>query len=144
MNPIDAAESTVQKFIFDLLREFGTSFAIVAVLLGLVWKVVPELAKIVPKLSEVVIDNYRAQTELVRKTQEVVASLPTMLPAIFNDFKTTIVSELRAGHSEIRESIGAGTDRRIEDKVDKIVRKVSQSEPDSDPPPAASRASRTG
>lgn len=144
MNPIDAAESTVQKFVFDLLREFGTSFAIVAVLLGLVWKVVPELAKIVPDLAKVVIDKYRAETELVRKTQEVVASLPTMLPAIFNEFKTSIISELQKGHSQIRDSIGADTDRRIEDKVDKIARKVSYTEPDSDPPPAASRTSRTG
>jgi hypothetical protein len=129
----------MQKFVFDLLREFGTSYAIVAVLLGLVWKVVPELAKIIPELAKVVIDNYRAQTEYVREGQKALASLPS----IFSEMKTAIISELQKGHSQIKESIGADTDRRIEDKVDKIARKVSHSEPDSDPPPAA-RASRVG
>lgn len=139
MTPVEVAETAMQKFVFDLLREFGTSFAIVAVILGLVWKVVPELAKIIPELAKVVIEKYRAETDLVRKTQEVVASLP----AVFSEFKTAMIAELRAGHSQIKESIGADTDRRIEDKVDKIARKVSQSEPDSDPPPVA-RSSRTG
>lgn len=139
MSPVEEAENAVQKFVFDLLREFGTSFTIVAVILGLVWKVVPELAKIIPELAKVAIDKYRAETDLVRKTQEVVASLPS----VFNEFKTAMIAELRAGHSQIKESIGADTDRRIEDKVDKIARKVSHSEPDSDPPPArASSVSR--
>lgn len=140
MNIVDAAENAMQKFVFDLLREFGTSFAIVAVLLGLVWKVVPELAKIVPELAKVWIDKYRAETELVRKTLEVVSSLPS----VFNEFRTAMIAELQKQHSSIKDHIGADTDRRIEDKVDRIARKVSYSEPDSDPPPAPVRPSRAG
>jgi predicted PurR-regulated permease PerM len=142
MNPIDTAESALQKFIFDFLDRFGVSLTIVAVLLALVWKVVPEAAKIIPKLAEVVIDNYRAQTEYIREGQKALASLPS----IFSEMKTAIIAELQKGHSQIRESIGADTDRRIEDKVDKLTRKVSYSEPDSDPPPAvvSHRPSRTG
>jgi predicted PurR-regulated permease PerM len=142
MNPVEVAESTLQKFIFDFLDKFGVSLTIVAVLLALVWKVVPEAAKIIPKLAEVVIDNYRAQTEYIREGQKALASLPS----IFSEMKTAIIAELQKGHSQIRESIGADTDRRIEDKVDKLTRKVSYSEPDSDPPPptVSHRASRTG
>jgi predicted PurR-regulated permease PerM len=142
MNPVETAESTVQKFVFDFLDRFGVSITIVVVVLALVWKVVPELAKIIPKLAEVIIDNYRAQTEYIREGQKALASLPS----IFSEMKTAIIAELQKGHSQIRESIGADTDRRIEDKVDKIARKVSHSEPDSDPPPAtmSMRASRPG
>ncbi len=139
MSPIDAAENAVQKFVFDFLDKFGASLTIVAVVLALVWKVIPEFAKIVPELAKVLIDKYRAETELVRKTQEVVASLP----AVFAEFKTAIIAELRTQHTSIKEHIDTNTDMRIEDKIDRIARKVSYSEPDSDPPPAApSRISR--
>lgn len=131
MNPIEAAESAMQKFVFDLLREFGVSMTIVIVILMLTWKVLPELVK-------VLIDKYRAETDLVRKTQEIVASFPS----VFSEMKTAIIAELQRQHTAIKDSIGADTDRRIEDKVDKIARKVSFSEPDSEPPPA--RASRAG
>lgn len=132
MNPIEAAESAMQKFVFDLLREFGVSMTIVIVILMLTWKVLPELVK-------VLIDKYRAETDLVRKTQEIVASFPS----VFSEMKTAIIAELQRQHTAIKDSIGADTDRRIEDKVDKIARKVSFSEPDSNPPPPA-RHSRAG
>lgn len=132
MNPADAAENAMQRFVFDFLDKFGASLTIVAVILALIWKVVPKFAEIVPELAKVLIDKYKAETELVRKTQEVVVSLPAM----FAEFKAVVIAEQRAQYTLIKDHIGADNDKRIEDKVDRIVRKVSYSEPDSDPPPA--------
>jgi hypothetical protein len=141
MNPVDAAEGAVQKFVFDFLDRFGASLTIIAFVLILVWKVVPEFAKIIPELAKVAIDKYRAETETIRDTQKVIVSLPS----IFQEMKTAIIAELQKHGTSIRESIGADTDRRIEDKVDRLSRKVSNSEPDSDPPPGRpSVASRSG
>lgn len=140
MNPSDFAESAVQKFIFDFLDKFGVSLTIVAVILAMVWKVLPEFAKIIPELAKVAIDKYRAETETIRDTQKVIVSLP----AIFQEMKTAIIAELQKHQTSIEKSIGADNDRRIEDKVDRLSRKVSHAEPDSDPPPRSSLASRPG
>lgn len=139
MNPSDAVESAVQKFVFDFLDRFGVSLTIVAVVLSLVWKVVPEVMKIIPELAKVAIDKYRAETETIRDMQKVIVSIPSAL----SEMKNAVISEMRSQHSSFKESIGADTDKRIEAKVDVIARKVSRkSEPDSEPPPA--RISKTG
>ncbi len=138
MNPIEVAESTVQKFVFDFLDRFGASLTIVAVILILMIKVVPEFAKIVPELAKVVIDKYRAETETIRDTQKIIVTIPS----VFLGFKSEVLAEMRSQHSSFKETIVMDADKRIEAKVDSIVRKVSHSEPDSEPPPP--RNSRVG
>lgn len=142
MNPVDTAESAVQKFIFDFLDKFGVSLTIVAVVLALIWKIVPEIAKIIPELAKVWIDQYRAQTDYIREGQKALASLPS----VFSEMKTAIIAELRAQHTQIKETIGSDTDRRIEGKVDQIAHKVSQSKPDNGPIPPTNqtRSPRAG
>lgn len=134
MNPIDIAESTMQKFVFDFLDRFGASLTIVAVILILSYKVVPELAK-------VAIEKYRAETEMIRDMQKVVVSLPSIFTELkvalvsnSNEMKLAIITELQRHQSD--------GDRRIEDKVDRLSRKVAHSEPDSEPPPRSSLPSR--
>lgn len=129
MNAIDSVESSVQKFVFELLREFGVSFTIVIVILMLTWKVFPELIK-------VLIDKYRAETDLVRETQKVVVSFPS----VFAEMKTAIVAEIQKQHSSIKEHIETNASNRIEAKVDRVSRAVSHSEPDNDPPPPTRNA----
>jgi hypothetical protein len=136
MNPAETVESTMQKFVFDFLDRFGASLTIVAILLILTWRVFP-------KLSEVLIDKYRAETELVRETQKVVATFPTLV----QELKTALIATLTEHRVSIEKSIGEGTDKRIETKVESIARRVSSlpgTTPDSEPPSRASFASRPG
>lgn len=138
MNPIDTAETAMQKFVFDFLDRFGVSLTIVAVILTLLIKVVPKFAEIVPELAKVVIDKYRAETETIRDMQKVIVSFPSALLG----FKNEVLTEMRSQHSSFKDTIGMDTDKRIEAKVDSIARKVSRgSEPDSDPPPRTSKPS---
>lgn len=133
----DIAESTMQKFIFDFLDRFGVSLTIVAVVLILTWKVFPDLSK-------VLIDKYRAETELVRETQKVIASVPTLL----QELKTAIIAELKAQHTAIKETVGAEADKRIEHTVNTIARRMSSipgtNAIDSEPPSRVPQPSRPG
>lgn len=136
MNPVEIAESTMQKFVFDFLDRFGASLTIVAVVLILAWKVFPELSK-------VLIDKYRAETEYVREGQKVLAGIPSLVQKL----ETTMIAALAAHHSSIEKSIGEGTDRRIETKVESIARRVSSipgTNPDSEPPSRAAQPSPLG
>ena len=136
MNPVEVAESTMQKFVFDFLDRFGASLTIVAVVLILTWKVFPELSK-------VLIDKYRAETELVRETQKVVATFPTLV----QELKTALIASLAEHRNSIEKSIGEGTDKRIETKVESIARRVSSlpgTNPDSEPPSRAVQPSPLG
>lgn len=126
MNPVDTVESAVQKFIFDFLDRFGASLTIVAVILILMIKVIPKFAEVIPELARVMIDKYRAETETIRDTQKAIIAMP----GIFLEMKTAIIAELQRHQSE--------GDRRIEEKVDRLSRRVANSEPDSEPPPARS------
>jgi hypothetical protein len=134
MSPSEVVEGTMQKFVFDFLDKFGASFTIVAVILILTWKVLPELTK-------VLIDKYRAETDLVRETQKVVISFPS----VFSEMKTAIIAELQKQHTSIKEHIGADTNKRIENKVDAIHREISHSEAEIEVPPTRhSRSGNTG
>ena len=134
--PSDAIESVVQKFIFDFLDKFGVSLTIVAVILILV-------KQVFPKLSDVLIDKYRAETDLVRETQKVVATFPTLV----QELKTALLATLNDHRVSIEKSIGEGTDKRIELKVESIARRVSSmpgAVPDSDHPPRVPSPSHHG
>lgn len=136
MTIVEAGESAVQKFVFDFLDRFGVSLTLVAFMLILTWKVFPELSK-------VLIDKYRAETELVRETQKVVATFPTLV----QELKTALISTLAEHRTSIEKSIGEGTDRRIETKVESIARRVSSipgTNPDSEPPSRSVHASPLG
>lgn len=136
MDPIGTAESAMQKFVFDFLDRFGASLTIVAVVLILAWKVFPELSK-------VLIDKYRAETDLVRETQKVVATFPTLVL----ELKTALIATLVEHRTAIEKSIGEGTDKRIETKVESIARRVSSlpgTNPDSEPPSRSVLPSRQG
>lgn len=136
MNPSDTIESAMQKFLFDFLDRFGASLTIVAAILILMIRVVPELSK-------VLIDKYRAETELVRETQKVVATFPMLV----QELKTALISTLAEHRVSIEKSIGEGTDRRIETKVESIARRVSSipgTTPDSEPPSRSVQATQSG
>lgn len=126
----------MQKFIFDFLDRFGASLTIVAVVLILTWKVFPELSK-------VLIDKYRAETDLVRETQKVVATFPTLVQKL----ETVLISMFAEHRTSIEKTINEGTDKRIETKVESLARRVSSLPhiaPDSEPPSRSPQPSHPG
>ena len=135
-NHIEAAGAEMQKFVFDFLDRFGASLTIVAVVLILTWKVFPELSK-------VLIDKYRAETELVRETQKVVATFPMLVQKL----ETALIAALAEHKVSIEKTIGEGTDKRIETKVESIARRVSSlpgTMADSEPPSRMPHPSHPG
>lgn len=132
----------MESFIFRLLSEFGAGLTVVAVVLILVWRVFP-------KIADVWIDKTRAETSLIQATQTAVAtSIPKAIDDLntshlqaMNNLRSTFISEHRATVGEIKGAIGAETDKRIEEKLTAIERRVARTAPhDTDAPPPQSRA----
>lgn len=125
----------MEEFVFKVLDRYGVSIVIVVVLVLLVWKALPEVLK-------VWIDKIRAETSLIQATQDAVT---TKIPSAIGELKTTFVTEHKNTVAEIKGAIGADTDRRIEEKLEKIAKdqerlaRRSAHDEDSESPPTHGR-----
>lgn len=137
---------TAESFVFRLLNEFGAGLTVVAVVLILVWRVFP-------KIADAWVDKLRAETTLIQATQTAVTtSIPKAIDELntshlqaMGDLRSTFITEHKATVVEIKSAIGSETDKRIEDKLATIERRISRAAPDTDGPPPPSRTpSRPG
>lgn len=131
----------MESFIFRLLNEFGAGLTVVAVVLILVWRVFP-------KVADVWIDKTRAETSLIQATQAAVTtSIPKAIDDLnmshlkaMGDLRSTFITEHKATVMEIKSAIGTETDKRIEEKLTAIERRVARSPLETDAPPPPSRS----
>lgn len=132
----------MEEFLLKVFDRYGASMLLSVVLILLVWKVAPDVVK-------VWIDKIRAETDLIRETQNAVkTTIPNAIAALAADLKAVFVSEHRSTAKELREVIGSDTDKRIESKLadlekaqTKIAARVGASDTEI-PPPRSQQPSR--
>lgn len=121
---------------FRVMDKYGPTIAIYAAFFVLCWKVAP-------RIVDAWVRKIEAETETIKATGEAVrTAIPNGLAEIktahvqgFEGVKTALVATEGKIIATIGAAVGADTDRRIEDRLNKIEHKVTRgSIPDSDAP----------